>query len=310
MRVAVAGATGLIGSALTAALSARGDEVVGLVRSERSAERVRPHLVDLQLWPEPKRAPPPASGLAGADAVVNLLGAPVAQRWTKAAKEEIRDSRVLSTRLLVRAMGDLPATDRPKALVGGSAVGHYGLRVDEPIGEDAPAGTDFLAQLTVAWEREAMAASQLPDVRVAVLRTGVVLARQGGALAQMLPPFRLGIGGPVAGGRQYVPWIHLDDEVGAILHCLDDPQCAGPLNLVSPNPATNAEFSKALGRVLRRPAVLPVPALAVKVLFGEMASVVIGGQRALPRALEQAGYRFAFPELEPALRDVLGAEGR
>jgi uncharacterized protein (TIGR01777 family) len=142
-------------------------------------------------------------------------------------------------------------------------------------------------------------------VRVALIRTGVVLARHGGALAQMLAPFRLGVGGPVAGGRQYMPWIHLDDEVGAIVRCLDDPQCAGPLNLVGPNPARNAELAKTLGRVLRRPASLPVPALAMKLLFGEMSSIVIGGQRALPKALEQVGYRFAFPELEPALRDIL-----
>jgi uncharacterized protein len=305
MRVAVAGATGLIGSALSAALSARGDEVVALVRSQGSGERVREQAAELELWPEPKLAPPPEKALAGADAVVNLLGAPVAQRWTEAAKEEIRDSRVLSTRWLVAALGDLTPEERPNTLVNGSAVGHYGSRGDEPVDESARPGNDFLARLTVDWEREALAASELPGVRVALIRTGVVLARRGGALAQMLPPFRLGVGGPIAGGRQYVPWIHLEDEVGAILRCLDDPQCSGPLNLVGPNPVTNAELSKTLGRVLRRPAFLPVPALAVKLLFGEMSSVVIGGQRAVPQALQEVGYRFAFLELEPALRDLL-----
>jgi uncharacterized protein len=309
VRVAVAGATGLIGSALTAALSARGDQVVGLVRSERSAERLRDQLAEIELWPEPKEAPPPAKALAGADAVVNLLGAPVAQRWTESAKQEILDSRVLSTRALVAGLRGLPSAQRPATLINGSAVGHYGSRGAEPLDESASAGSDFLAEVTKGWEREALAASELSGVRVAVLRTGVVLSRKGGALGQMLPPFRFGVGGPVAGGRQFVPWIHLDDEVGAILHCLDDPGCAGPLNLVSPNPVTNAELSKALGRVLHRPAIVPVPAVAMKLLFGEMSTVVIGGQRALPGALEQAGYRFAFPELEPALRDLLSSGG-
>jgi uncharacterized protein (TIGR01777 family) len=207
----------------------------------------------------------------------------------------------------VTGLRGLAEADRPSTLVNASAAGYYGLRVDEPVDETAPPGSDFLAQVTIGWEREAMAASQLPGVRVAVLRTGVVLAR-GGALAKMLLPFRLGVGGPVAGGRQYVPWIHLEDEVGSILCCLDNPRCAGPLNLAAPNPVTNAELSKTLGRVLRRPAVMPVPAMALRLLYGEMASVVIGGQRAVPRALEEAGYRFAFPELEPALRDLLSDE--
>ncbi len=307
MRVAVAGATGLIGRALTAALSARGDQVVALTRSPESAEPLSGQVVDIQRWPEPQRAPPPPAALAGADAVVNLLGAPVAQRWTKAAKEEIRESRIGSTRSLVTGLRALPEAERPKTLMSASAIGHYGSRVDEPLDESAPPGDDFLAQVTVGWEAEARAASELPGMRVVVLRSGVVLAPRGGALATMLTPFRLGVGGPVAGGHQYVPWIHIDDEVGAILHCVDDPRCSGPMNLVAPKPVTNAELSKTLGRVLRRPAVMPVPAAALKLLYGEMASVVIGGQRALPKALEEVGYRFAFPELEPALRDVLSA---
>lgn len=308
MRVAIAGATGLIGRALSAALRARGDEVLALARSAQSAAGLSDQ-AEVHLWPEPKRVPPPASALAGADAVVNLLGAPVAQRWTEAAKREIRDSRILTTRSLVAGLRDLPDADRPKTLVNASAVGHYGSMGDQPLDESAAAGSDFLAQLTVDWEREALAAAELPGVRVVMLRTGVVLARDGGALSQMLLPFRLGVGGPVAGGHQYVPWIHLEDEVGAILFCLDEPRCTGPLNLVAPHPVTNAELAKTLGRVLHRPAVVPVPGLALRLLYGEMASVVIGGQRALPRALGEAGYRFTFPELEPALHDVLSAGG-
>lgn len=305
MRVAVAGATGLIGSALTTALIARGDEVVALARREQSATRLRDQGAEVQLWSEPTQTSPGAQALAGADAVVNLLGEPVAQRWTKAVKERIRDSRVLSTRLLVAALGDLQDAVRPGVLVNGSAVGYYGLRGEEPLDESSPPGDDFLARVTTSWEREALAASQLPGVRVVVTRTGLVLARQGGALAPLLLPFRLGLGGPVAGGRQYVPWIHIDDEIGAILRCLDDRRCAGAVNLAAPNPVTNAELSQTLGRVLKRPAILPIPAAALKLLLGEMSSIVIGGQRALPRALEEAGYRFAFSELDTALREIL-----
>jgi uncharacterized protein (TIGR01777 family) len=309
MRVVIAGATGLIGRALTAALSARGDQVVALTRSEQSADGLRGQVADIQLWPEPKVDPPPASALTGTDAVVNLLGAPVAQRWTESAKREIRDSRVLGTRSLVAGLRELAEDVRPKSLVNASAVGYYGPRGEEPLDESEPPGSDFLAQVTADWEREALAASERSGVRVVLLRTGVVLAQSGGALGQMLPPFRLGVGGPVAGGRQYVPWIHLNDEVGAIVCCLDEPRCTGPLNLAAPNPVTNAELSKGLGRILHRPAVLPVPALALRLLYGEMASVVIGGQRAVPRALEAVGYGFTFPELDPALRDLLAAGG-
>jgi uncharacterized protein (TIGR01777 family) len=308
MRVAITGATGLIGAALSRALTARGDAVVALVRTEKSSARIAAEVAEVHLWPEPKDAPPPSSALAGADAVVNLLGEPVAQRWTETAKQEILDSRILGTRSLVAGLRQVADAERPGALVNGSAVGHYGSRGSEPVDESSPAGNDFLARVTSDWEQEAMAAAELPGVRVALLRTGVVLARNGGALAQMLPPFKLGVGGPVAGGKQYVPWIHVDDVVGAVLACLEDPRCAGPLNLTAPNPVTNAELSKALGRVLHRPAVLPVPAIALSLLFGEMSSVLIGGQRAVPRRLEELGYRFAFPELEPALRDLLSRQ--
>jgi uncharacterized protein (TIGR01777 family) len=303
MRVVVTGATGVLGRALVGALLARGDEVVALSRDERRARQVLGARVEPYAWPSPTDAPPPEDALAGADAVVHLLGEPVAQRWTTEAKERIRRSRVDGTRSLAQGLLALAPDRRPGTLVSQSATGYYGPRGDESLSEDAPAGHDFLAGVVVAWEREALVAAS--DLRVAVTRTGVVLSPEGGALAKMLPFFRLGIGGPVAGGRQYVPWVHLDDVVGAMLFCVDNPQAGGPINLTAPNPVTNAQLSRALGRVLGRPAVLPVPAFALKLLYGEMAQIVTTGQRVLPARLGQLGHRFRHPELEAALRDVL-----
>ena len=234
------------------------------------------------------------------------MGEPVAQRWTAEAKENIRRSREDGTRSLVQGLLALTPDRRPGTLVSQSATGFYGPHGDEQLTEDAPAGDDFLAGVVVAWEGEAMRAAS--ELRVAVTRTGVVLSPDGGALAKMLPFFRLGIGGPVAGGRQYVPWIHLDDVVGAMLSCLDNPAAVGPINLTAPSPVTNTELSRTLGRVLKRPAVLPVPAIALKSLYGEMAQIVITGQRVLPARLAQLGYAFRHPDLEAALRDVLGRD--
>jgi uncharacterized protein (TIGR01777 family) len=305
MRVVVSGATGMIGRALVSALHAREEEVVVLSRDAGRARQVFGDRVEPYAWLRPTDEPPPAAALAGADAVVHLLGEPIAQRWTHEAKEAIRESRVRSTRSLVEGLFALAPDQRPRTLVSQSAVGFYGPRGDEKVDEEAPAGNDFLAGVVVAWEHEALAAAS-SGVRVTVTRTGVVLAPEGGALAKMLPFFRVGIGGPVARGRQYVPWVHLDDVVGAMLFCAGRPEAAGPVNLTAPNPVTNAELSRVLGRVLKRPAFLPVPALAVKTLYGEMAGIVIKGQRAVPARLEQLGYGFRHPDLEAALRDVLG----
>ena len=289
MRIAVTGATGTIGRAVADALSARGDEITPLSRSTN--------------WKDPKGAPPPAETVRGRDAVVHLLGEQIAQRWTDEAKREIRDSRVLSTRNLVAALRELPEPERPGVLISQSGAGFYGHRADERLDESGSAGDDFLARVTADWEAEARKAEEL-GVRVVVNRTGVVLSPSGGALEKMLPFFKLGIGGPVAGGGQYVPWVHLDDVVGAILFELDTNAASGPVNLTAPEPATNRELSKALGRVLRRPAIAPVPALAVKALYGEMAEIVTTGQRAVPAKLTELGYAFRRPELEPALRDA------
>jgi uncharacterized protein (TIGR01777 family) len=306
MRVTVTGATGLIGTQLVAALARRGDEVTVLSRHPaRARERLGEGIL-VEAW-DPLGAPAPASALAGRDGVIHLAGEPVAQRWSPAAKERIRMSRETGTANLVAGLR--AAEPRPAVLVSASGVGYYGPRGDEEVDESTPPGDDFLAQVCVAWERAALAAEGL-GLRVAIVRTGVVLDADGGALAKMLPPFRAGVGGPVAGGRQWMPWIHVEDLVGLYLAALDgtsggDGAWSGPLNAASPRPATNRDFSKALGRALRRPALAPVPRLALRALYGEMEQIVTTGQRALPRRPLALGYAFAHPELDEALRSAL-----
>jgi uncharacterized protein len=304
MRVAVTGATGMIGAELVRALVERGDEVTALSRdAERASEALG---VPAATWADPKAEQPPLDALRARDGVVHLLGEVIAQRWSEDAKREIRDSRVLSTRNLVDALGELAPEERPRVMVSGSGAGWYGHRGDERLDESTPEpGDDFLARLSVDWEAEARRAEEL-GVRVVLNRTGVVLSESGGALEKMLPFFKAGIGGPVAGGRQYVPWVHVDDVVGATIFSLENEEASGPVNVTAPEPATNTELSKALGRVLRRPAFAPVPGLAVRALYGQMAEIVITGQRAVPGRLQELGYRFRWPELEPALRDATG----
>jgi len=293
MKITVTGASGLIGSKLVDRLRGRGDEVTTLSRDPSAAGAVR--------W-RPEDEPAPATALAGRDAVVHLAGEEVAQRWTDDAKHRIRSSRELGTRNLVA--GIAIADPRPSVLVTSSAVGYYGPHGDEVLDEQAPPGDDFLAEVCVVWEREAQRAAE-HGVRVVSVRTGVVLAPGGGALAKMLPFFKLGIGGPVAGGDQYLPWIHVDDVVGIYLAALDGEAWQGPVNATAPEPVTNATFSKALGRALHRPAFAPVPGLAVRALYGEMAEIVTNGQRAVPRRAQELGYAFAQPDLDQALRSAL-----
>lgn len=300
MRVTVTGATGLIGSRLVAELRDRGDEVTVLSRHPESARESLG--VEAVAW-DPKREEAPIGALAGRDGVVHLAGENVAQRWSAEARERIRRSREAGTSNLVAGLRQ--ADPRPGVLVCSSAVGYYGFRGDERVDETAPAGDDFLAQVCVAWERAAQAAAEL-GVRVVHIRTGVVLDPGGGALAKMLPPFRLGAGGPVAGGRQYVAWVHRDDVVGLMIAALDGEQWIGPVNASAPEPVTNRELSRTLGRVLGRPAIAPVPALAVRLLYGDMAEMVTEGQRAVPARALGLGYEFRQPELEPALRAALG----
>jgi uncharacterized protein len=298
MRVTVTGATGLIGTRLVRALRERGDAVTVLSRRpERAAEALG---TDAVAW-QPDAQPAPAAALAGSDGVVHLAGETIAQRWSEEARQAIRTSRELGTRNLVA--GIRAAEPRPGVLVSASGVDYYGDRGDEPVAEDAPPGDGWLAQVCVVWEREAAAAEEL-GVRVARLRSGIALDKGGGALAKMLPFFRLGVGGPVAGGRQYMPWIHADDLVAMYVAALDGADWSGPVNAVAPDPPTNAEFSRALGRALRRPAFAPVPAFAIRLLYGEMADIVLQGRRAVPTRAQQLGFTYAHADLEEALRDA------
>jgi hypothetical protein len=275
MRVVVAGASGLIGRELSRVLRERGDEVVALPRFGQAP------------W-----------SVEGAEAVVNLAGASVAgKRWTAAYKKEIEDSRVLTTRALVEAIAR--SARKPRVLVNASAVGYYGGRGDEVLEEGAAPGGDFLANVVRQWEAEA----QRAPVRSVQLRTGVVLSARGGALSKMLPPFKAFVGGPIGSGKQWFPWIHIADEVGAILWSIDR-DVSGPLNLVAPGIVTMKDFAKALGRALHRPSWAPVPAAPLRILLGEIADVLLAGQRAVPHKLLQSGFRFRFPEVDAALRDL------
>ena len=302
MRVTVTGATGLIGTKLVAALTARGDEVTVLSRDpERAAERLG---VEALAW-DPLDGPAPVAALAGRDGVIHLAGEPVAQRWSAASKERIRTSRALGTANLV--LGLRAVEPRPAVLVSSSAVGYYGPHGDERVDESTPPGSDFLAGVCIAWEDAARVAEQL-GMRVALVRTGVVLDPDGGALAKMLLPFRAGIGGPVAGGRQYMPWIHVDDLVGLYLAALDGGDWSGPINATAPEPVTNRDFSKALGRALHRPAVAPVPRLALKLLYGDMEQIVTTGQRAIPTRAQALGYAYRHEDLAEALHSALAGD--
>jgi hypothetical protein len=322
MKVAVTGASGLIGSALVRELLAREDEVTVLTRDPDRARGQLPKSepgsggeqpkdeggsssIELTRW-DLTREPAPAQALAGRDAVVHLAGEPVAQRWSEQAKHAIRDSRVVGTRNLVEGLRAVDAGARPQALISSSAIGYYGAHGPEPIDEEAPAGADFLAQVCVAWESEASAAVTELGMRAVQVRTGVVLDRAGGALAKMLPPFRLGVGGPVAGGRQYVAWIHRDDLIGMMLAALSDKRWSGPVNATAPEPVTNRELSHALGHALHRPALLPVPELALRALYGDMAEIVTTGVRAVPAKALVLGYEFEHPTLDEALGAALG----
>jgi uncharacterized protein (TIGR01777 family) len=292
MRVLVTGGTGLVGRPACDALRAAGHAVTIVSR-------------------EPGRVPARAIGWDGlraampeSDAIVNLAGESVAGgRWTAARKAAIRSSRVEATRALVDAAA--AASPRPKVLVNASAVGYYGPHGDEALDETAAAGTDFLARVCVEWEAEARRAEVL-GLRVVVLRLGVVLAPDGGALSAMLLPFRAGLGGPIGGGRQWMSWVHRDDIVGLLRAAVGNAEYTGPVNATSPNPVTNRDFARALGRVLHRPAALPVPGIGLRLLMGEMATMLLTGQRALPKAAERLGYAWQQPELPAALERCVG----
>jgi uncharacterized protein (TIGR01777 family) len=304
-RVTVTGATGLIGASLVAALRERGAQVTVLTRDPKRAH-ARLGAVDAVGW-DPLHEPAPAAALADRDAVVHLAGAPIAQRWSAHTKRAIRDSRTIGTQNLIEGLRRAHQSElgkAPQVLVSSSAIGYYGSHGEEPLDEDAPPGSDFLAEVCVAWEAAAAGAREL-GMRVTTLRTGVVLDRDGGALAKMLPPFRLGVGGPVAGGYQYISWIHPEDLRAMVLTALADERWDGPINATAPEPLPNREFSKMLGEVLGRPALVPVPASALRLLYGEMAEIVTTGARVMPAKALVLGYEFAYPHLESALRAAL-----
>ena len=297
MKVLVTGASGLVGSSLTRTLSASGHEVFRLVRHEpKEASEIR--------W-NPLESVEDASRLEGMDAVVHLAGESIAEgRWTDEKKKRIRESRVLGTTVLSKTLAALER--KPRSLLSASAVGYYGNRGEEILTEESAPGKDFLAEVCREWE-EATAHASSSGIRVALMRFGIILSSEGGALAKMLTPFKLGVGGRLGSGEQYMSWITLDDVVSAIEHLLADETASGPVNMVAPNPVTNSEFTKTLGRVLSRPTIFPAPEFALRLAFGEMADVaLLASQRVEPARLKEAGYAFKYPELEAALRHVLG----
>jgi uncharacterized protein (TIGR01777 family) len=302
MRVLVTGASGSIGRQLCDALFARGDEVVGLTRDPSSARTANPR-ADWHKW-EPTLERPPEAAFAGVDGVVNLIGEKINQRWTDEAKRKIMESRRTATRNLVQTIEGLGEA-KPKVLVSQSAVGYYGNRGEEIVDESSGPGESFDAEVCVEWEKAARAVESA-GVRLTIVRTGQVLDAEAGMLGELLTPFKLGVGGPLAGGQQYVPWIHRDDEVGILIWALDTDTVSGVVNGTAPEPATNKDFSKALGRALNRPAVLPIPGFVLDLKFGgEFGKVLRGGQRVVPKRTLELGYEYKHPELDGALRDLV-----
>ena len=301
MKVVVTGASGLIGSALCDALLARGDTVVGLTRDPQRARSADPR-VAWHAW-EPTLERPPAAAFEGVDGVVNLQGEKINQRWNDDAKRRIMESRRTGTHNLVAAIAGLER--KPKVLVSQSAIGFYGDRGEAMVDESAASGEGYDAEVVREWEAAAREAEST-GIRLVIVRTGHVLDSSGGLLGELLPPFRLGVGGPLAGGRQYMSWIHIDDEVGILLWALDNERVSGTVNATAPNPVTNRELSHAIGRALHRPASMPVPGFVLDLKFGsEFGAVLRGGQRVMPRRAVDLGYQFRYPDIDGALQNLL-----
>jgi uncharacterized protein (TIGR01777 family) len=299
MKALVTGATGFVGPRLLRLL----DSPVVVSRSPERARRTVGNLAGPIFRWDPMREPLPAEALEGVDVIYHLAGESVAEgRWTAAQKARIRESRVIGTRHIVQGIKQVDR--KPSVLVSASAVGYYGNRGDEELTESAAPADDFLAEVCVAWEREAMAAEQL-GVRTVTARTGIVLGAGGGALAKMLTPFKLGAGGPLGNGKQWMPWVHVADLARLYVHAADTPSINGPMNAVAPNPVRNSEFTKALGRQLHRPAFMPAPYLGLRLLFGEFAQVLFASQRVIPRVALETGFVFQYPDIASALREIL-----
>lgn len=301
--ILITGVTGLVGARLAGALASDGVRVAGVSRDPTGAQRRVPSLARAHAWTTD--APIPPEALEGVRAIVHLAGESVAGRWTAAHKRAIRESRVEGTRRVVDAIAARAPRERPRVLVSASAIGYYGDTGERDVIEsDPPATGDFLAEVCVAWEREARRATEL-GVRVVTPRIGLVMARQGGALERMRPLFAAGLGGALGSGAQWWPWIHVDDVVGILRHAIDRDDLEGPVDATAPSPVRQREFAAVLARVMRRPALLPTPALALRAVLGEFADEVLGSRKVLPRRALETGYRFRFPELEPALADLL-----
>jgi uncharacterized protein (TIGR01777 family) len=300
MKIVVSGSHGLVGKALINALTAEGHEIVRLVRNKPNAAEIEWH---------PNQAKLDASSLEGLDAVVHLAGESIASgRWSEAKKRAIRDSRVKGTSLLSEALAQL---SRPPAVfVSASAIGYYGNRGDELLTENSAPGNDFLANVCIEWENATRAAME-KGIRTVHARFGIILDANEGALGKMLTPFRMGVGGRVGNGKQWMSWIAIDDVVNGLKFLIEDGSTGGPVNFVAPNPVTNAEFTKTLGRVLSKPTFLPMPEFGVRLAFGEMGdALLLGSQRVEPAVLKEKGFRFAQPSLESALRHILTADRR
>jgi uncharacterized protein len=301
MRVLITGASGLIGSAVADALLARGDEVVGLTRDPERAKPKNP-TIRWHAWRATTERPPPEA-LEGVDGVLNLIGEPIDQRLTDQAKVRIRETRITGTRNLLQGIKASPT--EPSVFIGQSAIGYYGDRGAQILDEESEPGEGFTAEIPIDWEAAEREAEDVFD-RVVIFRTGLVLSKDGGLLKQLLLPFKLGAGGPIAGGEQFMSWISIEDLVGLMLWALDTHEVWGIINATAPNPVTNREFSKALGKALNRPAFMPIPKFAVSALRGgELADAVAGGARVVPRRALDAGYEFRHPELDEALRAAL-----
>jgi uncharacterized protein (TIGR01777 family) len=301
VRVLVTGASGFIGSALCDALLARGDTVVGLSRDPQRARGTNPSVV-WHAW-EPTLERPSAAALENVDGVVNLEGEKINQRWTDDAKRRIMESRRTGTRNLIAAIAGVER--KPRVLVNQSAIGVYGDRGEAMVDESAEPGEGYDAEVVREWEAAARQVEPA-GLRVVIVRTGHVLDPRGGLLGELLPPFKLGVGGPLAGGRQYMSWVHIDDEIGILLWALDNEKVSGVVNSTAPHPVTNREFSQAIGRALHRPAAMPVPGFVLDLKFGsEFGKVLRGGQRVMPRRALDLGYEFRYPEIDGALKSLL-----
>lgn len=304
MKIAITGATGFVGSRLVGKLQENGEQILILTRQAAKGKRTFPDTAfpNLEIVPyRPTEAGDWQQAISGCDAVVNLAGEPIAERWTPEHKQAILNSRQLGTRQIVEAIGQ--ANPKPSVLVNSSAIGYYGTSETATFDENSPPGTDFLAQVCQAWEAEAQKVTTF-GVRLAILRTGIVLGN-GGALAKMVPPFKLFAGGPLGNGRQWFSWIHREDLVNLILEILQQPQLAGTFNATAPNPVRMSEFCQTLGEVMHRPSWLPVPDFALELLLGESAKVVLEGQQVLPKRLQDIGFEYQYPTLKAALAAII-----